>query len=193
MINSRFYSFPDTGSTVDSMVNNWRTDDFHLKDSTASLDSLSSSSNSPRRYSTVNIKDTSKAAVARNNARLEKHRNLAAHLVNYSASTDFYKAHMNLSSVQTFLNICDTDDPRIVSNCVIAISNIAAFENVRSLLFEINAVHKFTNLVTNIKGKQAAWAASLLFYYFSCDTETEDRVYTAGTAFLVLAGMWQWL
>jgi hypothetical protein len=58
---------------------------------------------------------------------------------------------------------------------MIAISNISSNEHVRGYLMEINALHKLSSMCQSIYGKQSAWAAALLYYYFSTDKETEDR------------------
>lgn len=107
--------------------------------------------------------------------REKKHLNLSKHLVNYSSNLELNKDALSVSSVQTFINVAETENPLILSNCIIALSNISSSEHVRGILFEINAFHKFANMLQHIKGKPAVWATALLFYYFSCDKETEDR------------------
>ena len=118
----------------------------------------------------------------------KKHQNLSLHLVNYSANPELNKTTLTLRAVQTFVNVAESHNPVIVSNCVIALSNISSHPHVRSLLVEINALHKLSNMMTAIKGAQAAWAAALLFYYFSCDKETEDRVYNTCSSLLQTNG-----
>ena len=93
----------------------------------------------------------------------KKHQNLSLHLVNYSANPELNKTTLTLRAVQTFVNVAESDNPVIVSNCVIALSNISSHPHVRSLLVEINALHKLSNMMTAIKRAQAAWAAALLF------------------------------
>ena len=114
----------------------------------------------------------------------KKHLNLSLHLVNYSANPELNKASLTLKAIQTFINVAESDNAAIISNCVIALSNISSHPHVRSLLFEINAVHKFTSIIQHVKGPQASWASALLFYYFSCDKETEDRVYSTCSSLL---------
>eukprot|EP01039_Chlorochromonas_danica_P005824 gene5824-6413_t len=125
----------------------------------------------------------------RNKVKLMKQRNLAMHLMNYSAHIDFKKTTLNVKIVQTFINVAESDDPKTVSHCMIALSNIAMDIHVRSILFEINAIHKITNMLNYIRGKAAIWAAGLLFYYFSIDKEAEDRVYNASIGLLQSNGM----
>jgi hypothetical protein len=122
----------------------------------------------------------------KNKAKVVKHRNLATHLMNYTANPELNKSALSMKDVQTFLNVSESDDFRTVSNCIIAISNISSNVHVRNLLFEINAMHKFTNLISFVKGRQAMWASSLLYYYFSCDSETEDRIYNSSNSLLLL-------
>jgi hypothetical protein len=124
----------------------------------------------------------------KNKAEIVKHRNLATHLMNYSANPELNKASLSLKAIQTFINVSDSDDPTTVSNCMIALSNVASSDHVRTLLFEVNALHKFTNMLQHIHGKAALRAAGLLFYYFSCDKETEDRVYNSCSSFLQANG-----
>lgn len=108
--------------------------------------------------------------------------------MNYSANPELNKSNLSLKAIQTFINVSDSDDPTTVSNCMIALSNVASSDHVRSLLFEVNALHKFTNMLQYIRGKAALRAAGLLFYYFSCDKETEDRVYNSCSSFLQANG-----
>jgi hypothetical protein len=78
----------------------------------------------------------------RNKVKLMKLRNLAMHIVNYSCNPDLNKSAIELKTIQTVMNIADSDDSETASNCMVAISNISSSENVRSLLFELNAIHK---------------------------------------------------
>lgn len=151
---------------------------------------------------------------AKNRTRILKQRNLSLHLMNFSAfitsnnnnqkspsvssnSTVFpnnnvsnsiltVQSPLNLTvkSVQTFIYVADSDDSQTVNNCIIAISNIASHIHVRNILLEINVMHKLTNMLQYIKGDVSQWAAALLFYYFSCDKESEDRIYNACSSLL---------
>jgi hypothetical protein len=126
-------------------------------------------------------------------SKLIKHRNLAAHLARFSTSVDsnpaVKPANINTAAVQTFVNVAETTDPQVATYAIIGLSNISTHPFVRSILVEINAVHKFTSLIALLKGAQAQWAASLLFYYFSCETEIEDRIYNASISLLQSNGL----
>jgi hypothetical protein len=124
----------------------------------------------------------------RNKVKLMKQRNLALHLMNYSAHVDFKKNPFTVKSVQTFINVAESDDTKTVSNCMIALSNISSDAMVRSILLEINVMHKITNMLQYLRGRASHWAAGLLFYYFSCDKESEDRVYNASSMLLQANG-----
>jgi hypothetical protein len=125
--------------------------------------------------------------------KLIKHRNLAAHLARFSTSLEsnpaIKPANINTAAVQTFVNLAETSDPQVATYAIIALSNISAHPFVRSILVEINAVHKLTALIPLIKGSQAQWAASLLFYFFSCESEIEDRIYNASISLLQSNGL----
>ena len=185
-MSSRFYDFPDPVTAIDHVVDVWRTEDFSLRDDL----SAANIANRQASLASQNMgRHTIAKGVARNKVKMQKLRNLAVHLLNYSANVDLAKNPMNVKAVQTFINVGDTDDTKTVSNCMIAISNISANEQVRAMLLEINAMHKFTNYLQYIKGASTHWAAALLFYYFSCDKESEDRVYNACSAFAQLNGL----
>ena len=193
MVTSRFYGFPDPDNNIDKQVDTWRSEDFHLRDETLDEDSAhygavygggtitsrSAGSNAGSKHIVSGIK---------NKVKIVKHRNLATHLMNYSASPDVNLQAFTMKDVQTFVNVSDTDDAKTVSNCMIAISNIASSDHVRNVLFEINALHKMTNMLQHIRGKSALRAAGLLFYYFSCDNDSEDRVYNSCSTFLQANG-----
>lgn len=195
LISSRFYTFPKTEDSVENVVDRWRSDDFTMKDETVSNNNSNNNNNnsSNNRSSTQSANGNSNSsrhmAGIRSKVRLIKQRNLAMHLMNYSAHLDFKKTHnFNVKSVQTFVNVAETDDAKTASFCMIAISNIAADPLVRSILFEINAVHKITNMLAHLRGRSAHWAAGLLFYYLSIDKEAEDRVYNAASPLLTANG-----
>lgn len=173
------------------MVDTWRDEDFNLKDefATGDFNPMSPTPGGPNNAKTPN-RNTKAGGMAgiKNKAKIVKHRNLASHLMNYSANPELVKGAMTLKSIQTFINVSDSDDPTTVSNCMIALSNVASSDHVRGLLFEVNALHKFTNMLQHIRGKASLRAAGLLFYYFSCDKETEDRVYNSCSSFLQANG-----
>jgi hypothetical protein len=190
------------------VIANWRDEDFNLKDkdmdggdqaNSGIAGGYGSSSNSSPRAAGGSGSNSNSGGGARkskaggvagirNKAKMVKHRNLATHLMNYSANPELVMANITLKTIQTFVNVSDTDDNQAVSNCMIAISNVASSEHVRGLLLEVNALHKFTNMLQNIRGKAALRAAGLLFYYFSCDKESEDRVYNSCSSFLQANG-----
>ena len=192
ILSSRFLDFPTPTSQVSNVIDNWRNEDFHLRDDNDEENTHNNQNNTDNNTANrVNNRRKSKAGGVtgiKSKARIIKHRNLAAHLMNYSAKPDLTKSALTLKAIQTFINVTDSDDYITVSNCMIAISNIASSEHVRSLLFEVNALHKFTNMLQYIRGKAALRAAGLLFYYFSCDKETEDRVYNSCSSFLQANG-----
>jgi hypothetical protein len=193
-ISSRFFDFPSIEDKVDNVVTKWRSEDFAMKEDLVPTDQLTSAGNGT---STGNSGSGGHSkgkhnhpmvAGMRSKAKLVKQRNLALHLMNYSAHLDFKKTQFSVKSVQTFINVSECDDSKTVSYCMVAISNIAAEPVVRNILFEINAMHKITNMLQHLKGKAAHWAAAILFYYFSCDKETEDRVYSAAHGLLQANG-----
>lgn len=195
VISSRFFSYPNPDDNVDEVVDRWREEDFNMKDDTAvgSAGAHSAANPSNGRNSTASASNTSNSnrhmAGIRSKVKLVKQRNLAMHLMNYSASLDLKNMKaFNVKAVQTFINVAESDDSKTVSHCIIALSNIAADMHVRSILFEINAVHKITNMLAHLRGRAANWAAGLLFYYFSIDKEAEDRVYNASAALLQANG-----
>lgn len=187
LVNSRFYAFPDSQSHVDFVVDKWRSEDFHLKDELSLQSQAARQSIVASQQAQIGGR-VSMASGIKNKVKIVKHRNLATHLMNYSAHPQTNKNTLTTKTVQTFVSVAESDDPITASTCMVAISNIAASEHVRSLLFEINALHKITNVLSHIQGKVAQRAAGLLFYYFSCDTETEDRVYNSCSSFLQAMG-----
>jgi hypothetical protein len=182
--------FPSPSKQVDRMVDTWRDEDFDLRDGNQDANAAGQNNNYSSGTQSGGTRKSKVGGVAgiKNKAKIVKHRNLSTHLMNYSANPDLNKGTMSLKSIQTFINVADSDDPVTVSNCMIALSNVASSDHVRTLLFEVNALHKFTNMLHNIRGKAALRAAGLLFYYFSCDKETEDRVYNSCSSFLQANG-----
>ena len=189
---SRFYQFPDADTTTDSMVNAWRSEDFNLimkegvdvqleKPTSWNEKRIKGIRQSVRAIKLFNRGITSKSAMLK---RFE-HLNLSQHLVNFSSSSsECTKANLPLKSIQTFIDVAETDDPETASNCIVALSNISALDFVRGLLVECNVIHKFSTIMSISKGATSTWASGLLFYYFSCDPEIEDRVYNLSSAML---------
>lgn len=159
---SRFFDFPDPETAIPSTVNKWRSEDFNMRINDAS---------------TVKQVVTTKALTDK--SKLGKHRNLAAHLARFSFAIDSKKPALNGKSVQTFVSVAETDDQETASYCMIAISNISSSALVRAIMLEINAVHKMTTLIPQLRGAEPSWAANLLFYYFSCEADIEDRIYNS--------------
>lgn len=205
---SRFFGFPESDGKVAKVVNQWRSEDFAMKEDSLSGGSVvlpgnnTNNNNNSNGGNATNANNNAEGAQSvtsptastgkktshahhhnhmvagmKNKAKIVKQRNLALHLMNYSAHLDLKKTIFTVKNVQTFINVSETDDAKTVSHCMVAISNIASDVNVRTILFEINAMHKLTNMLQHLKGKAAHFAAAILFYYFSCDKDTEDRVY----------------
>mmetsp|Transcript_25497 Transcript_25497/g.57615 ORF Transcript_25497/g.57615 Transcript_25497/m.57615 type:complete len:934 (-) Transcript_25497:1703-4504(-) len=179
IITSRFYDFPDPTTHIETVIDTWREEDFNMVD-----EAFAENVEVIETISDKTKKMKKGGGGIRNKARAVKHRNLATHLMNYSANPELNKASLTLKSVQTFINVSESEDSATVSNCMIALSNIASHDHVRALLMEANALHKFANMLQHLRGKASLRAAGLLFYYFSCDKESEDRVYNACSAFL---------
>lgn len=110
-------------------------------------------------------------------AKLLKHRNLAEHLLNYSLNCQDELYQIKQSSLNTFLSVSESEDLATASYGLIAISNICCRENVRNMMVDMNVFHKLANIIPHINGPTATYASALLYYYFSCDHETEDRVF----------------
>jgi hypothetical protein len=118
-----------------------------------------------------------------------KHRNLAAHLAKYSASEESSKTPINSQAVQTFITVSESDDWQVVTNCLIGLSNISAHHSVRLTLIELNSVHKFSSMLQLAKGNAVILASNLIYYYFSCENEIEDRIYNASISILHNSGV----
>ncbi len=205
-IHSRFFAFPSPPDRVDNVVDRWRTDDFSMKDDVFSNGNGNGNGGNGNvgggivntrasvtmanagGVQSVDSAGNRQAAGLRNKVKLMKQRNLALHLMNYSAHVDFKKSSFTVKSVQTFINVAESDDTKTVSNCMIALSNISSDSQVRAILLEINAMHKITNMLQFLRGRSSHWSAGLLFYYFSCDKESEDRVYNASSILLQANG-----
>jgi hypothetical protein len=201
----RFFQFPETKDRVDNVVDQWRHEDFDMKDDllTAMNNASSANGNNPSGGSfaigtgpsSFNVNSTPNSSIRnatvsgiKSKVKIVKQRNLAMHLMNFSSHIDLKKTQFNMKNVQTFISVAESDDPKTVSKCMIALSNIAAEPLVRNILLEMNTMHKITNMLQYLRGKAAHWAAGLLFYYFSCDKESEDRIYNACSVFLQLNG-----
>lgn len=185
VVHSRFYSFPETEPSI-------ATEDgaaFHL----AAKDGATGGGGNGSGLRVISALSTSasKSGALQNKKRnlRAKHRNLSQHLVNFSASLDCTKAAINMSSIQTFMSVSDTQDALTASCCLIGISNISAMPHARSIIMEINMVHKFPQIISFTKGSTVSLAAALLYYYFSIDSESEDRIYGLCSNLLSTNGM----
>lgn len=195
---SRLFKYPGKDELVDKMVNKWRLEDFNLKDSEAASDrrqsmngraqSIRVSSGGGHSNGRVESISVNRGTMSGSRGRTVKHRILANHLATFSASQDFESATFNLQSIQTFVSVSDSDDGFVISSCMLALSNISSKPSIRSMLIEINAIMKLPNMLLYCKSRQAIWAASLLYYYFSCDSEIEDRIYNSGSSMLMTNG-----
>ena len=210
---SRVFGYPaSAASTVNSLVNKWRSEDFEIKDietvderqkqvsqrenqeqddrrsSTPTRSSFAISLKNSITNNSNNFNEENQPRPS-SQSRKMKHRNLAGHLATFSASKDFEASTFNISSIGTFVSVADSDDATVVSYCMVALSNISSKVNIRSLLVEANAIMKFSNMLQLTKGRTGIWAAALLYYYFSCDSEIEDRVYNTCSQLLTVNGL----
>ena len=194
-LHSRHTDFPDTQTNVRKSVERWRGEDFHMKDPRRKTPEVMNKRATNTRLENSGSQMATAVEKSHQN-RVQKHRSLAKLLLNFSANPENIKKRvggpesatttLNSKSIETFINVAESKDPEIVSDCIIAISNISMYPSVRTLLYEGNAISKVSNLLNHIplKGSKANWASLLLFYYFSCDKDIEDRVYNAGGAFI---------
>lgn len=187
VVHSRFIDAPETDGATIQLVNRWRGEDFNLK-----MEDNASSQGAVREKTIIpNIPGynvDSMRQVRSELAKLIKHRNLAAHLARFSVSVDNKKQNINASGVQTFVTVAESNDPQVATYCLIGLCNLASCSYVRSIMLEINAVHKLTPLVPLLRGNNALWASHLLYYYFSIEQEIEDRIYNSSISLLQNAG-----
>lgn len=185
---SRHIIGPDVDNSVEVIVNNWRSEDFELtmeqNDSKMKKNLFQPSGGADAAAKGLNLATNKKKKAMNSKVRLMKHRNLSAHLAFYSASDETSKSNLTMQAVQTFVTISETDDPVVASNCFVAISNIAGYASVRNKLLEMNAVHKYSSLLPLVKDPTGMIAAATLFYYLSCESEIEDRIYNSSISIL---------
>lgn len=176
---SRYVRPPKPDDSVSNLIDNWRASNFNIGNDT-------DNQNNPDPSSSNAVDGDSEGGDAEIDAqtKLQKHRNLSVHLVQYSASVDAQKDALTSKSVQVFLTVAESTDPQTVCNCIIAISNICSSPAARAILLEMNAIHKLAAMIPLIRGPKALWAAGLLFYYFSLEKDIEDRIYNASFALL---------
>ena len=95
--------------------------------------------------------------------KLNKQRNLAQHLLNYSIQCSEENPSLNIGSIGTFFSVGETEDKRTASLAMIALSNICSLKYVRDMMAEMNCMHKFSGIVALLHGASSNHAASLLF------------------------------
>lgn len=116
--------------------------------------------------------------------KLNKQRNLAQHLLNYSMQCTEENPSLNLGSIGTFFSVGETEDKRTASLAMIALSNISSLKYVRDMMAEMNCMHKFSGIVALLHGGTSNYGAALLFYYLSLQQELEDRVFQVGSSLI---------
>lgn len=116
--------------------------------------------------------------------KLNKQRNLAEHLLNYSMQCSEEQPTLNIGSIGTFFSVGETEDKCTASLTMIALSNITSLKYVRDMMAEMNCMHKFSGIVALLHGPTSNYAASLLFYYLSLCQELEDRVFQVGNSLI---------
>lgn len=189
---ARFKTAPKPADSVKNLVDGWRGADFTSvhKNSKDQQNDSNSSSDGPELQSQDEMNDQK--------LKIQKQRNLSAHLVQFSASLDNQKNALTKKDLEVFLAISDSKDFQTVCNCIIAISNVCSSAHVRAILLDMNAVHKIAIMLSMLGGKlaeedreinaKAFWAAGLLFYYFSLEHDIEDRIYTVSAGLLKTNG-----
>jgi hypothetical protein len=125
---------------------------------------------------TVGASDFSTQALKNIKMRVLKQRTLAIHLANYSSHYPEEFPDFTRKDVEIFLAVADSDDTHTVSTCAISISNVCSCEQVRWIMIDLNAIHKFITMVPHFQTPNIQNAASLIFYYMSCEREIEDRI-----------------
>ncbi len=162
---SRLKEFPKADTVLTAVINTWRVDDLNARPATVPKpDSDGNNGASAKPMSSI--------------IRAEKQRSLALQLLDFTLKSR--KRPLSKQQVETFLVVSETEDYETAEYCAAAISNICSKAETRSLLIELNAIHKYSALLSHLKTPAAAWAATLFFYYLSCETDIEDRVYNAG-------------
>ena len=169
---SRFKSFPTADNSLSNQLSEWRTADFCNGSSSNNEQDVSASSGDTK--------------VESSQAKLEKRRALALQLLEYSLRKKNVKKQMSRQNIETFLNVAETGDYESAEYSAAALSNICSNPQTRLMLIDSNAIHKYTALLPQLKTPAAGWAATLFFYYLSCEHDIEDRIYNAGFNTLVV-------
>ena len=176
-MNSRFYEKQVVSSSVKvvNIIKDWRDSNFNVQDimgseTTYSVDNSLSKTNSGRKgNSRRNIR-----------AKIIKQRNLSTHLLNFSSNKDLKVSDMkklDRPGIEIFLIVGECDDSHTVQKCIMALANICSSDYVRSNILEMNVIHKVTGMLVHLNSPKSLWAASVLFFYLSCEKEIEDRIF----------------
>jgi hypothetical protein len=176
---------PGAENTVEKMLRHWRNEDQHM---TMVDDDQKIKEEKHTTRGTFAHLDGQSDFVRETQSlklRLTKHLNLSVHLVNFSVTIDITKRPITRTNVQAYLNVSDSTDWRIASNCVIGLSNISSYPQVRCYFIELSGINKLVSIVPLTRGNAANLATALIFYYFSCESELEDRIYTAASTVIV--------
>ena len=107
---SRYVRPPKPDDSVANLVDNWRASNFNIGNDTDNQNNPDPSSSNPADGHTEGGEAEDDAQ-----AKLQKHRNLSIHLVQYSASLDAQKDSLTSKSVQVFLTVAESTDPQTVS------------------------------------------------------------------------------
>ena len=173
---SKFNEPPEPENKPEVQGVNWRREDFNLKIDTPSMGENKSNRNSSL---ILNSSPTGKPVIISIEDQLRKHRSLSSHLHNYSYTNNYKVRPVTINNIQTFVNLSDTTDYVVALNLVTGMSNIVRNPASRHLLVEINGMHKITALanVVNGKSKEGTYGSALFYYYYSCESDFEDRIY----------------
>ena len=102
VVSSRFSEFPDSISNIESKVNQWRSEDFKLRDPSLNH---SSTMFHKRQSNLMGPIDLSQIGNNVDKSKEKKHRNLVMHLLNYSADPNLDKSGTYLFIVYHFLSL----------------------------------------------------------------------------------------
>ena len=180
---SKFIEAPEPENKPEVQGINWRREDFNLKIDTPTL---SDNKNSRHSSLILNSSPTGKPIIISIEDQLRKHRSLSSHLHNYSFTNNYKVRPVTINNIQTFVNLSDTADYVVALNLVTGMSNIVRIPVSRHLLVEINGMHKITALanVVNGKSKEGTYGSALFYYYYSCESDFEDRIYNESNSTL---------
>lgn len=173
---SRYFAFPSDETNLSSLIGDWRIEDILDDDAKSVITNASSVESASATHHSPEHDDLT----ARQ--RVEKQRILAVHLLNYSFSQEAHSStsQFNRKTAETFLNVAESEDPDVITNCAMAIANVCSKREVRQFMYDLNALHKFTSLLPQITSADGNLSCALFYYYMSCDGEVEDRIWNAG-------------